>query len=29
MDDNDLSSKDIEKFIELYGNKKSACGMYP
>ena len=29
MDDYDLPSKDIEKLIELYGNKKSACGKYP
>ena len=29
MDDNDLPSKDIEKLIELYGNRKSACGIYP
>ena len=29
MDDNDLPSKDIEKLIELYCNKKSACGIYP
>ena len=28
MDDNDLPSKDIEKLIELYGNKKSACEIY-
>ena len=28
MDDNDLPSKDIEKLIELYGNNKSACGIY-
>ena len=25
MDDNDLPSKDIEKLLELYGNKESAC----
>ena len=29
MDDNDLPSKDIEKSLELYGNKESACGIYP
>ena len=29
MDDNDLPSKDIEKLLELYGNKESACGLYP
>ena len=29
MDDNDFPSKDIEKLIELYGNKKSVCRIYP
>ena len=29
MDDNDLPSKDKDKLIELYDNKKSACGIYP
>ena len=29
MDDNDLPSKDIEKLIELYCNKMSACEIYP
>ena len=29
MDDNDLPSKDIEQLLELYGNKESACGIYP
>ena len=29
MDGNDLPSKDIEKLIELYDNKKCACGIYP
>ena len=29
MDDNDLPSKDIQNLIELYGNKKSVCGIYP
>ena len=29
MADNDFPSIDTEKLIELYGNKKSACGIYP
>ena len=29
MDDNDLPSKDIGKLLELYGDKKSACGIFP
>ena len=29
MDDNELPSNNIEKLIKLYGNKKSAFGIYP